>query len=65
MGPFQLEIFYVSIRALLSSPQFADCCFMEDFYMHPGSCMLTLGECACVLVFQWENRCYLEVSKLS
>lgn len=26
--------------------------------------MLTLGECACGLVFQWEKKCYLRVSKL-
>lgn len=64
MGPFQLKIFYDSIRALLSSHQIADCCFMEDFWMHPGSCMLTVSKCAWVLVFQWESKGYLEVSKL-
>lgn len=32
LGLFQLKIFYNSIRALLRSPQIADCCFMEDFW---------------------------------
>lgn len=31
MGPFQLEIFCDSVRALLSSPQIVVRCFMEDF----------------------------------
>lgn len=26
--------------------------------------MLTLSECACGLVFQWEKKCYLRVNKL-
>jgi len=44
--------------------QSSNCCLSGRFLTHPGICVLTLCECACGLLFQWEKKGYLQVSKL-